>query len=452
MSDNQIKIQSSSAVASDSFALAEEIAMLTLPTLEEQYGPLYPVTNQDGTVDIYDDGGEIVASIDQDGEIIILCEEEIEAEPAEVCDPYSNSCPDFPEEDLYSYDDPWLDQDDAEALQNSAKIFSDSSKDVFSEEAGEPEPPPPSEPLISIDDPEPCTEEPALFAADEVEDPASAQEATSEKQETKAASAVAEEPAEFLHGISDSGIILPLAQKDLPPVVSILEAAGSEIGELARRAVSELKSELGLAPAADDGGLRGSVQRAVESAVSSLGRCFERAEEKAGPSIAVLVSQLSSWLRDIFSGHSGPYLLASAELGLDASVALNKSEEGSGRRRASDARTDVSSQSGRASGHAGNVFSAGGAAMQDANNDPFAIAMSQADKGGPPYFFATISYSQAASGGEKSPHERVTAAGSQGDAQHHHGEQEGDGRGKEEFASFEEDLKEELEDSAPVFT
>ncbi len=451
MSDDPIKIQTSVAAVSDSFALAEEIAMLALPTLEEQYGPLYPVTNQDGTVDIYDDGGEIVASIDQDGEIVILCEEEIEAEPAELCDPYSHSCPDLPEEDLYSYDDPWLDQDDAEALQNSAKIFSDSPKDVFSEEAGEPEPPP-SEPLISLDDPEPCAEEPVLLAADEVEDPASAQEATSEKQEAKAASAVAEEPAEFLRGISDSGIILPLAQKDLPPVVSILEAAGSEIGELARRAVSELKSELGLAPAADDGGLRGSVRRAVESAVSSLGRCFERAEEKAGPPVAVLVSQLSSWLRDIFSGHSGPYLLASAEFGLDASVALNKSEEGGGGRRASDARTDVSSQSGRASGHVGNAFSAGGAAMQDANNDPFAIAMSQADKGGPPYFFAAISYSQAAPGGEKSPHERVTAAGSQGDAQHHHGEQEGDGRGKEEFTSFEEDLKEELEDPAPVFT
>ncbi len=450
MSDNQLKIQASSVPVSGSLALAEEIVALLLPSLEEQYGPLYPVTNQDGTVDIYDDGGEIVASIDQDGELVILCEEEIEADPVEVCDPYSHSCLDFPEEDLYSYDDPWLDQDDAAALQNSAKIFSDSSEDVFSEEVGEPAPP--SESLISLDDPEPRAEEPVLLAADEVEVPASAQEATSEKQEAKAALAVAEESAEPSHGISDSGIILPLAQKDLPPVVSILEAAGFEIGELARRAVSELKSELGFRPAADDSVLRGSVRRAVESAVSSVGRCFERAEEKAGPPIAVLVSRLSSWLRDIFSGHSGPYLLASAEFGSDASAGFNKSEEGGGGWHASDVRTDVSSQSGRVSGHAGNMLSAGGAAMQDANSDPFAIAMSQADKGGPPYFFAVISYSQASSGGEKSPHERVTAAGSQGDAQHHHGEQEGDGRGREEYASSEEDLKEELEDSAPVFT
>ncbi|MBN1282827.1 MAG: hypothetical protein JXA24_03530 [Proteobacteria bacterium] len=450
MVDNATKITNQAAQSAAAASVAEDAASYAILSLEGQYGPLFPVSTLEGTVEIYDAGGELIAVVSAEGEVEILCDDGPPVDEA-LCDPMQQSCPGLPEEEQFTYYDPWLEEDCGQALSNQSKLFSDSSEIYtgFLDEA-------PKVPKVQSDSIAeiPIFEERDDIIPDPFEHEIPRDEGTKALEkgpDTEVASNVASsgglgtESQSQVEPQVPTGSIAPAAQQQMPGATAGFDSARAASEAASAHAFSEARSNATGEIERRERGVRRSVENAADAALSAIGRFVERAEESAGPALSEASRHIRSWIRAIFS-HGGNCVLAEAEKRGsqgDSSLEAGRPRERGDSPAVVPFRNEGGLSEKRGSSGMGSL-PAGGLAMHDPNSDPFSIAMSHMDKGGPPYFLHAASLGMAApASGHGSSHDRVLAARSQGDAHHHHGEQEGDGRGDDGRQEYEPEIEDE---------
>lgn len=421
--------------------VAERIAAEQLPNLTELYGPLSPVVNLDGSIDIYDQDGELVATVFEDGEIELYCDPPA-GEP-ECCDDLNEG---------YTYNDPWMipdewfeqgdpfeqnyQVDEGTAVQNSSKKFADAS-DIFDE----------TEETVDVEELFAEEEIPVETQANDVDidvepEPQAEVEVALESDSADPAE-IPETPVPEVPQVAHQEPQGAVAPEVMPPMAAAQPqmTAGEVIGAV----VDEVKSQFAesrLLTVDKDHPRAERVGRSIEGAVEVLASSFERyfvmPDEGLIPSFAQAVKGAVRYLKRGL-GRKGrrPVLLAEADGPQDAADSASSRAR---RRRASAVGFEANPIS---SGRASSPFAAGAAALHDGNHDPYVAALSHMDKGGPPYFLSAQTHSPTAPAvSRESSHDRVTAARSQGDAHHHHGEQEGDGRREDPYEMYDAEVEE----------